>query len=136
MKDLRISSRASDAQKVRQAVLPAVKARGYTADARFAIRLALDEAIANAIHHGNRDDASKSIHIEYEVDDDRVSISIRDDGSGFDPSKVPDPTLSENLQKPHGRGIMLMNAYMSRVSFNEQGNCVTMVKDRNCTRPR
>ena len=135
MKQLTIASRVSDAQTVHETVLPEVAAHGYSADAQFAIHLALDEAIANAICHGNHEDPHKQIVVEYEISDEAVSISVRDEGAGFDRSSVPDPTLDENLDKPHGRGIMLMNAYMSKVEFSAKGNCVIIVKDRSCRRP-
>lgn len=135
MKQLTIASRVSDAQKVHEAVLPEVSAHGYSADAQFAIHLALDEAIANAICHGNHEDPHRQIVIEYEISDEAVSISVHDEGDGFDRNSVPDPTLNENLDKPHGRGIMLMHAYMSKVEFSDKGNCVTIIKDRSCRRP-
>ncbi len=135
MPQLTITSEASQVQRVHDAVMPQVAARGYSADAQFAIRLALDEALANAICHGNCQDPCKHIRVEWEVSDETVRISICDEGCGFEPRHVPDPTLQENLEKPNGRGIMLMNAYMTRVSFNDPGNCVTMFKSRTCKRP-
>lgn len=135
MPQMTIASEATEAQKVHDAVLPEVAARGYSADAQFAIRLALDEAIANAMYHGNCHDPRKTIRINWEIGEDAVRIQVRDEGCGFEPHRVPDPTLQENLEKPNGRGIMLMNAYMSEVRFNNPGNCVTIVKRRDCKRP-
>jgi len=135
MKRLTIASRVSEAEQVHQALMPDVAAQGYSADAQFAIRLALDEALANAIWHGNGRDEAKKVVIEYEVNDQSVAVTVRDQGPGFNPNGVPDPTRDENLQKPHGRGIMLMRAYMSDVRFSDDGNCVTLVKERHCTRP-
>ncbi|MAE63242.1 MAG: anti-sigma regulatory factor [Phycisphaeraceae bacterium] len=136
MKKLTIRSRTSEVQKVHDQLTPLIRSNGYSEDAQFAIRLAVDEAIANAIWHGNDSDPDKHIVVEYEVDEEAVRVSVRDDGPGFDPGTVPDPTLDENLQRPHGRGIMLMQAYMSEVRFNKEGNCVTLVKERKCERPR
>ena len=92
----------------------------------FAIRLALEEALTNAIHHGNNDDASKSIIVDYFVDHDRVMIEVEDEGPGFNPEAVPDPTQEENIAIPSGRGLMLMHAYMTNVDFNETGNRIRM----------
>lgn len=135
-KKLTIASRTSEAGKVHEAVLPELIAHGFGPDARFAVRLALDEALANAICHGNQQDPQTHVVVEYSIADDRVTISVKDQGAGFSPSQVPDPTLDENLEKLYGRGIMLMRAYMSDVLFNDRGNCVTLIKNRHCMRPR
>jgi len=98
----------------------------YDAPCCFAIRLALEEALANALRHGNGEDPEKSIIVRYDVDEDRVLIEVEDEGDGFDPDAVPDPTEDENIEIPAGRGIMLMRAYMTSVSFNTAGNRVVM----------
>jgi serine/threonine-protein kinase RsbW len=74
--------------------------------------------------------------VEYTVSPSGVTISVADEGLGFDPGKVADPTLDENLDQPHGRGLMLMKAYMTEVSFNRRGNRVTMSKRSDCPLPR
>ena len=125
-KKLQIPSVLAAVATVQKAVICDVDACGHAAEMRFAIRLALDEALANAIHHGNGDDSSKTVTIEYRVTPDRVEVSVCDEGTGFDPGQVPDPTLPENLVKPRGRGIMLMKAYVGSVRFNKRGNCVTL----------
>ncbi len=103
-------------------------AHGYDSDTTFAIKLALEEAMANAVKHGNRNDPTKRIVVRYGVDAQRAVIMIRDEGCGFCPDRVPDPTLEENLERPNGRGIMLMFNYMTRVVFNKDGNEVWMLK--------
>jgi serine/threonine-protein kinase RsbW len=123
------------ALRAQQQVLEEVAARRFDEDACFAIRLALDEAVANAIHHGNRNDASKRVIVEYTIDDDYVDVQVEDEGPGFAPGAVPDPTLPDNIQKPHGRGIMLIKAYMTEVRYNETGNRISMVKRRGCLLP-
>lgn len=125
-KKLEIPSVLSAVATVQTAVIGDVDACGHVPETRFAIRLALDEALANAIHHGNGDDSSKTVKVEYHVTPDRVQVSVCDEGVGFDPNQVPDPTRSENLVKPNGRGIMLMKAYVASVRFNKRGNCVTL----------
>jgi serine/threonine-protein kinase RsbW len=96
----------------------------------FSVRLALEEAIVNAIKHGNGLDASKQVHFLCKMSAQRVYIEITDEGGGFDPDRVPDPTQPENLDRPNGRGIMLMRSYMSRVEYNTAGNKVVMEKHR------
>ena len=134
-KTLTFPSTLEDALKAEHQVLAEVSSRGYDDDACFAIRLALDEAISNAIQHGNRNDASKKVTVRVTVDADRVKIEVADEGGGFSPACVPDPTAPENLEKPNGRGIMLINAYMTEVAFNDVGNRITMIKRRGCTLP-
>jgi serine/threonine-protein kinase RsbW len=94
----------------------------------FSIKLALEEALVNAIKHGNQYDRNKKVQISYEILPDRFVIHITDEGTGFDPADVPDPTAVENLERPCGRGLMLMHHYMTEVHFNEHGNSVSMSK--------
>jgi serine/threonine-protein kinase RsbW len=94
----------------------------------FSIRLALEEALVNAIKHGNQMDHSKKVQVGYRLFADRFEVVITDEGSGFDPEDVPDPTAVENLERPCGRGLMLMRHYMSEVAFSARGNCVRMSK--------
>lgn len=130
-----IPSQMAEMPAIQRAIMDQVEAQGYPKEAVFAIRLALEEALANAIRHGNKSDPAKQVIVAYQVDAQRVWLQITDEGYGFDPNRVEDPTLEENLSRPHGRGVMLMRAYMTEVHFNERGNCVTMVKTRGCTLP-
>ena len=97
----------------------------------FAIHLAAEEAITNAIVHGNRLDTSKRVHVSCEVGRERVQIEITDEGAGFDPAQVPDCTLEERLTVPNGRGVMLMRSFMTRIEYNAKGNSVTLEKRRD-----
>jgi serine/threonine-protein kinase RsbW len=94
----------------------------------FGIKLALEEALVNAIKHGNQMDRSRQVHIAYRVSPERFDIHIRDEGPGFDPADVPDPTAVENLERPCGRGLWLMRHYMTEVAFRGRGNDVQMSK--------
>ena len=96
----------------------------------FAIHLAAEEALVNAIHHGNGSDARKNVHFICSLNGHRIRIEISDEGTGFNPSTLPDPTNGEHLHVPCGRGVMLMRAFMSRVEFNAAGNRVVMEKVR------
>jgi serine/threonine-protein kinase RsbW len=104
---------------------------GYDADTTFAIKLALEEAMTNAVKHGNRNDGSKRIVVRYHIDPARSIIMVRDEGNGFCPHTVPDPTAEENLERPSGRGIMLMQSYMTKICFNDAGNEVWMLKEKS-----
>jgi serine/threonine-protein kinase RsbW len=97
----------------------------------FSIKLALEEALVNAIKHGNQADRTKQVHVRYHVNAERFDIHIRDEGPGFDPEEVPDPLAVENLERPSGRGLLLMRHYMSEVTFHPPGNQVSMSKLRS-----
>jgi serine/threonine-protein kinase RsbW len=96
----------------------------------FGIRLALDEAIVNAIKHGNQLDPEKTVRINCLIQSDLFRVEIEDQGSGFQLEDVPDPTDDENLERPCGRGIMLMRSFMSRVEYNSLGNHVILEKQK------
>ena len=114
--------------RVADALLESLQGKGYSEATVFAVRLAIEEALNNAIRHGNAMDPAKTAELVYEVTDERVDIRIRDEGPGFNYQDVPDPTLDENLDKPTGRGLMLIRAYMDTVEYNEKGNELHMVK--------
>jgi serine/threonine-protein kinase RsbW len=94
----------------------------------FGVNLAVEEALVNAIKHGNREEEGKQVHVEFRLTDNRFYVRIQDEGEGFDPADVPDPTADENLERPGGRGIMLMRNFMTRVVYNSVGNEVIMEK--------
>src|SRR5258708_34074628 len=84
------------------------------------VEIALREALANAVLHGNHQDAEKQIQISCRIQfGGEVSIIVKDEGKGFDPSKVPDPTVIPNLESERGRGIYLMRALMAEVHFDK-----------------
>ena len=111
-------------------VLARLAEHGFDDDRRFAVRLAFEEALVNAMKHGNRMDPTRSVRLAYRVTDDRVEIRVADEGRGFQPACVPDPTTDDNLQRPCGRGIMLMRSYMDAVEYSPSGNEVHMIKYR------
>ena len=127
-KTLVIPSELDAAQKAEDELLAEVARYGYSEACAFAIKLAVEEAINNAIKHGNKLDPAKVVDVTYEVGPDQAVVAITDEGSGFDPYALPDPTADENIEKPTGRGVMLMNAYMDEVHFNDKGNQVRLVK--------
>ncbi len=104
---------------------------GFDEDQRFAVRLAFEEALVNAMKHGNRMDPARKVRLTYRISPERIEIRVADEGGGFNPNGVPDPTCDENLQRPCGRGIMLIRAYMDEVCFSPSGNEIRMVKFRH-----
>jgi len=100
---------------------------GYSYGARFALRLAMEEAIANAFRHGHRDlPADTPVEVKYTLTHESIRLIVEDRGPGFVPEAVPDPTLDENLEVPGGRGLVLMRAYMTKIVHNKTGNRVEM----------
>ncbi|MBN1395149.1 MAG: ATP-binding protein [Pirellulales bacterium] len=97
----------------------------------FAVHLAVDEALVNAISHGNGSDAGKRVQFSCRLSPQKIRVEITDEGPGFDPQALPDPTAPERLDFPGGRGVMLMRAFMSRVEFQDRGNHVVLEKSRS-----
>lgn len=116
---------------VEKALLDALSAHSYADQDVFAVRLATEEAVVNAIRHGNNLDPKRKVVVNFNVTDGKVTVVVSDEGEGFDPATVPDPTDPRFLEMPSGRGLMLMHAYMDEVIFNEKGNEVTMIKTRS-----
>jgi serine/threonine-protein kinase RsbW len=119
------------ARKVEEKIMRQVESMGFSHQCAFGIRLALEEAMVNACKHGNHGDPSKRIFVSYDVGPQRLVVRVRDEGPGFNPGLVPDPTAPERIALPSGRGIMLMRAYLDEVTFNSQGNEVQLVKERS-----
>jgi serine/threonine-protein kinase RsbW len=95
----------------------------------FEIKLCVEEALRNAMVHGNDSDARKMVSISYEIDPKRVSIEISDEGNGFDHKKLPDPTKDENITRTYGRGVFLIKKFMDKVEFAGSGNIIKMTKN-------
>lgn len=108
----------------------AMAAVGYAKPDIFGMRLALEEALVNAVKHGNRGDPQKRVLVRYHVTAEQVLVQIEDQGAGFDPTRVPDPTDAEHLDCPCGRGLLLIRHYTTWVQYNARGNRVTLCKKR------
>jgi serine/threonine-protein kinase RsbW len=98
--------------------------------ARFNLRVALSEALANAIVYGNGLDPSKSVDVRIEVASSDIAVHVCDEGPGFDYSAVPDPTLPDRVDRPDGRGLFLIRQLVDNVSFNDRGNSICMTLRR------
>lgn len=123
-----IPSDFAASRDLQRQIIEEVQRAGYTTQNVFAIKLALEEAMINAIKHGNRLDMKKYVHVNYQVTPQQVEIIIEDEGVGFCRDDVPDPTLEENITKCSGRGILLMEAYMNKVEYSNNGRRLRMVK--------
>lgn len=109
----------------------ALQAAGYTEHEQFAVKLAVEEAAVNAVKHGNQLDPDKKVRVGYTVTPVRFDIRIEDEGPGFNPEDVPDPTTEEGVERPCGRGLLLIRGFMTDVRYHGRGNVVTMSKVRN-----
>ncbi len=123
-----IPSNFLEGRAIQKRIMDEVAAHHFNEDAVFAIKLALEEALINAIKHGNKEDPHKKVRIQARVTDQEAEIIIEDEGPGFDRSSVPDPTTEENLERLHGRGILLMEAYMNVIEWSNNGRKVRMIR--------
>lgn len=115
------------------AVAEFVGRSGVSDDAAYGIDMAVREAVTNAVLHGNRQDENKTVDLVLRSSPDALEISVHDQGPGFNPEDVPDPTASENLLKTSGRGIFFMRTFMDEVDWlirPEGGTTVRMLKRR------
>ena len=127
---LTIASDPAEVQRIQDHIESRLKEHRFEAKDIFCIRLALEEALVNAIKHGNQLDHSKKVHIDCTIKHDRVELRIVDEGPGFDPQEVPDPLCEENLERACGRGLFLIRHCMTGVTYHAPGNQVTMFKVR------
>ena len=113
------------------AVTDFIRNCGVSEESAFGIEMALREAVTNAMVHGNHEDENKSVEVIFNCHDNELEVEVRDQGEGFDPSRVPDPTNAENLLKTSGRGIFLMRTFMDHIEWlnrPEGGTAVRMMK--------
>jgi serine/threonine-protein kinase RsbW len=104
------------------------KAVGFEDDRlRLNFRVGLTEALANAMLYGNCRDPRKRVRVEALLSAEQISVQVTDEGRGFDPESILDPTLPSNRLRAGGRGLFLIRKLMDRVEFNERGNSIRMV---------
>lgn len=110
-------------------IIADAKLMGYDeGDLRDKIPVTVDEAVTNAIKHGNKFQEDKNVSIDVSIDNERIKIVVADEGDGFDVKSVPDPTDPKHFHKPSGRGILFMNIGMDVVRYNEKGTVLTLIK--------
>lgn len=128
---LDLGSRFENIEIVQVALRHTLDELGVEEDARHWIDVAVREAVANAIKHGNAQNPDKKIHVDLLLEGDELVIRVEDEGSGFDPSSVPDPREPRNILQPNGRGILFMKKFMDDIQYGlrpEGGTVVTMRK--------
>jgi serine/threonine-protein kinase RsbW len=106
-------------------------AQRYRKQDVFAVSLALEEAVANAVKHGHGGDVTKPVRVRYHINGEYMLVEIRDSGPGFDPRRVPDPRDPGNRERCTGRGVYLLRHYATWLRYNERGTCLTFCRLRS-----
>ncbi len=130
-RDVQIASDSTDnVRGLLDELLSELEKCGWETKLVFGVHLSMEEALVNAVMHGNRFDPVKKVRVRVGINSKIFRTEITDEGEGFDPNSLPDPTSVELLDKPNGRGVMLMRNFMTRVVYNKLGNVVFMEKIR------
>jgi serine/threonine-protein kinase RsbW len=127
-----MASRFENIEVAERTLLDLCRRAGCNADEEYRLLTALREALANAVRHGNRQNPDQVVRVFFTIEDSTATIRVEDEGDGFDPADVPDPTTPENLLRPSGRGIFYMRQFMNRVEFGPTptgGTAVVMARD-------
>ena len=126
LKQLIIESDIANLTKVENAIDSLTNEIGISKDCYGKIMVAVMEAVNNAIVHGNKADLKKKVEIEFKSERRNLNVSVTDEGKGFRPGEVPDPTRPENIEEISGRGIFLMSKLADEIEFNRKGNNVIL----------
>jgi len=128
---LAIGSRFENIELVQVVLNDSLERMGMDGEARHWVDIAVREAVANAIKHGNRQDPTKKVRVDADLEGADLVIRVEDEGVGFDPSELDDPLAPENLLKPNGRGIFYMRSFMDEIQYVPRpggGTVVTLRK--------
>ena len=129
--ELTLPSRIEAVNKAATAVAEILGRLGVSEEAAFRIDMAVREAVTNAVLHGNKQDESKLVRVTLASSPEMIEITVHDEGAGFNPAEVPDPTAEMNILKTSGRGIFFMRNFMDEVDWlgrPEGGTTVRMIK--------
>lgn len=127
----RIPSSLAIAHLRLEKLLGALRESGWDGRDYFHVQMASEEALVNAVTHGNKESLDKFVEIDFRVAVDRVRLRIKDEGLGFNPANIPDPTSDERREVVHGRGVWLIRQMMSEVTYLGCGNELVMIRYRN-----
>ena len=131
--ELTFPSRIAAVEEATAAVAEILRCTGATEDLLYDVEVALREAVANAVLHGNRQDPSKAVVVTVRTTPEKLELTVRDEGAGFDPEAVPDPTAPDQVLRSSGRGLLLMRTFMDQVAWlirTGGGTTVRMTKKR------
>lgn len=127
LKKLRIESKLTNLRIVEKSVDEITNEVGISNNCYGKVLISVLEAVNNAIIHGNNLSEDKFVDITFEFKGQKLKIVVKDEGKGFAPDKVPDPTVPENLEEVNGRGVFLMSRLADEIKYSRKGNAVTMV---------
>ena len=130
---LKLPSRIESIAEAAEAAAGVAGRLGLSEEAAFGLDMAVRESVTNAVLHGNKQDEAKQVEVVFEDAGDHVVVTVRDEGAGFDPAAVSDPTAEENLLKTSGRGILFMRSFMDTVEWEPHpagGTVVRMTKKK------
>ncbi len=119
-KEYSITSKISEIDSAVEIVTDFAREHGFSEDQLFGVDIAVREAVANAVKHGNKLDENKKVDISLASSASKFEITVRDYGEGFSVENVPDPTDSENVLKESGRGILFMQSFVDSVKWSKQ----------------
>ncbi len=125
-KTIRIVSAIDNLRIVENTIDALTNDAGISQDSYGKILIGTLEAVNNAIVHGNKSDINKFVNVDFLLDAGNLMVTVTDEGKGFKPSEIPDPTLPENIEALAGRGVFLMSKLADDIQFNNIGNSVTM----------
>lgn len=125
-KAIKIESAIENLRVVENAIDTLTNDAGISQDSYGKILIGTLEAVNNAIVHGNKSDTGKFVEIIFQLEKNNLMVTVTDEGTGFKPSEIPDPTLPENIEELAGRGVFLMSKLADDIEFNNTGNSVTM----------
>ena len=125
-KTIRIESAIENLRVVENAIDALTNDAGISQDSYGKILIGTLEAVNNAIVHGNKSDLNKSVEVKFYLENNNLEVTVTDQGKGFKPSEIPDPTRPENIELLAGRGVFLMSKLADNIKFNKIGNSVTM----------
>jgi serine/threonine-protein kinase RsbW len=133
--EVQIPSDTTAGLAVQERIVSTLEEYEYSLKDIFAIRLSLEEGITNAIRHGNKNSADKTVTIRCDVSEQRMRVEVQDQGDGFDPGDIPDPTDPDFLERPCGRGLLLMKSYLDHFEYSDNGRLLILERLRNSPRP-
>ncbi|MCA9082528.1 MAG: ATP-binding protein [Planctomycetaceae bacterium] len=133
--NLQIPSDTTAGLAAQEQIISLMEKHDYSMRDIFAMRLCLEEGITNAIKHGNKFSDDKKVAINASVSDERLRVEVQDEGEGFVPEDVPDPTAEDFIERPCGRGLMLMRAYLNHFEYANGGRMLIMERERNSELP-
>ncbi len=127
-RSITVQSTLTALDKLYRQILEKLRESDFSEDDIFGVHLAFEEGFVNAVKHGNKMDDSKTVEVAYSISQEKVEITMTDQGEGFALDSVSDPREGDNLYRPDGRGILLIHAYMDTVEYRAPGNCLHMTR--------